>query len=75
MLDFLITLVVAFLLFGVLRRFIYFQALRSFTKAAEDFQRRQQPPRKPEGTVTIDPSVKKKSLAEEGEYVDFEEIK
>ena len=75
MADFLVILLVAFILFGFLRRFIYFQAFRSFTKAAEDFQRRQQSARKPEGTVTIDTSVKKKKSIDEGEFVDYEEVK
>mgnify|MGYP000300396781 CR=1 FL=1 len=75
MADFLITLIVAFLLFGFLRRFIYFQALRSFTKAANDFRRQQDADRKPEGTITIDPSARKKSIKEDSDYVDYEEVK
>lgn len=75
MADFLVTLLVAFILFGFLRRFIYFQAMRSFTKAAQDFQRSRQSPTKPEGTVTIDPAVSKKKGIDEGDYVDYEEVK
>jgi hypothetical protein len=73
--EFVITLVVGFVLFGFLRRVVYFQAYSSFTKAADDFRRRQEVPRKPEGTVTVDQSAKQKGLKEEGEYVDYEELK
>lgn len=73
--EFLITVVILFILFGVLRRWVYTQAYRSFTKAEMDFRRQNARPTKPEGAVSLDGSVKPKSLHDEGEYVDFEEVK
>jgi hypothetical protein len=54
---------------------IYFQAYSSFTKAAEDFTKRHRQERKKEGTVTLDSNSARKSLKDDGEYVDYEEIK
>lgn len=68
-------LLVAFLLFGFLRRFVYFQAYSSFTKAAQDFQKRNQRPVKPEGTVTIEKAPRGLDSQKEGDYVDYEEVK
>ena len=73
--EFLIILLVAFIFFGFLRRVIYFQAYSSFTKAAEDFTKRHRQERKKEGTVTLDSNSARKSLKDDGEYVDYEEIK
>jgi sortase (surface protein transpeptidase) len=73
--EFLLIALVVFIFFGFLRRVIYFQAYSSFTKAAQDFQRQQQKQRKPEGSVTVDSPKGKRTLKDEGEYVDYEEIK
>ena len=73
--EFLIILLVAFIFFGFLRRVIYFQAYSSFTKAAEDFTKRQRQERKKEGAVTLDTNSGRKSLKDDGEYVDYEEVK
>lgn len=75
--EFLLILLISFVFFGFLRRFLYFQAFQSFTKAAQDMHRREQQQRKPEGTITIDTNVpqKKVSQHDEGEYVDYEEVK
>lgn len=73
--EFLLIALIAFICFGFLRRVIYFQAYNSFTKAAQDFQRQHQKRNKPEGTVTVESAKKRTALKDEGEYVDYEEIK
>ena len=73
--EFLIILLIVFIFFGFLRRIVYFQAYSSFTKAADDFSKRNQQDRKKEGTVTLDTNSGRKSLKDDGEYVDYEEIK
>ena len=76
MLKILIITVLLILLFRMLRRYIFFKAHEGFQKAAEDFMKRQQPPPKPKGSVTVqDPEAKKSSGRQTGgEYVDYEEI-
>ncbi|MFM8433668.1 MAG: hypothetical protein ACKOQ6_05875 [Bacteroidota bacterium] len=73
--EFLYILLIAFILFGFLRRFIYFQAYSSFTKAAQDFQKRNQRPMRPEGTVTIEKAPQNLDKHNDSEYVDYEEVK
>ena len=73
--EFLIILLVVFIFFGFLRRVIYFQAYSSFTKAADDFTKKHRQEQKKEGTVTLDTNSGRKSLKDEGEYVDYEEVK
>lgn len=74
--EFIVVILVAFLVLGVLRRFLFFSSYRGFQKSAEDFvKKQQQAQRKPEGTVTIHQTKKNVSSSDDGEYVDYEEIK
>jgi len=80
MTEYLIIFIVAFICFGFVRRFFYFQAYQSFTKAAHDFRRDELKSRKPEGTVTIESSRSKRSTPTEEElddedYEEWEEVK
>jgi hypothetical protein len=72
MTEYLIVFIVAFICFGFIRRFFYFQAYQSFTKAADDFRKREVKSRKPDGSVTIE---RKTSSSKDGEYVEWEEVK
>lgn len=65
--EFLITLIVAFILFGVFRRIVFVSAYKGFTKAQRDHEGKSQ---KPEGTVTIE----KKQTSKDEVYTDYEEV-
>jgi len=74
---FLFILIIIFLLNAVFRRYIYFKTFHSFKKAAEDFSKQRDladQKRKEYGKVTVE-QAEKKSIADEGEYVPFEEVK
>ena len=71
MTDYLIAFLVAFICFGFFRRFLYFQAYRSFTKAEQDFNLRQ---RKPEGSVTVDQVRKSRARQDDAEDAVWEEV-
>ncbi|MFM7217381.1 MAG: hypothetical protein ACKO1U_05130 [Bacteroidota bacterium] len=65
-------LLTAFILFGFFRRFIYFQAYQSFTKAAEDFHKQRTQAQEKTKPVR---SKQQDRLKDVGEYVDYEEVK
>ena len=65
--EFLLVFIVAFIAFGFLRRFLYYNALQSFRKAADDLERERS--RKQAGSIRV-----QKKQRDEGEYVDFEEV-
>lgn len=77
MTDYIIAFLVAFFLLGFVRRFFYFQAYRSFTKAQADF-RRYGIHRKQEGTVTLDQSSAKypsSDAVDDIEDAEWEEVR
>lgn len=72
--DFILTLIVAFVLFKVFRSFIYRNVSDAFTQNMNDYNRNQNPPRA-EGDIIIEnqnPSKNKKK--DDGDYVDYEEV-
>ena len=83
MADFVLILVIIFLLFGVFRRYIFYAVMsalarKMFNQAGKQQQRyyqtrqNQQAP----GSVRVeDRNSGKKKSRDDGEYVDFEEIK
>jgi hypothetical protein len=75
--EFILIILVAFLLLGFLRRFFFFSSYHGFQKAAEEFMKKHQPKQKPEGTVTIQKikDRKESSGTDKGEYVDYEEVR
>lgn len=83
MARFLATLAILFLIFygfRFLRLYVFPKLIQRWLRnfAGEQFQFNQQEPNKKEGEVTITKSVKKNSsdrTLNDGEYVDFEEIK
>ncbi|MFM2135664.1 MAG: hypothetical protein RL021_1064 [Bacteroidota bacterium] len=74
MTDYIIAFLVAFFLLGFVRRFFYFQAYQSFTKAESDFRNRQVP-RKPEGTVTLDKTPSAAAYEDDAEDAEWEELR
>lgn len=82
LINFLRTLaIIAIIYFGfriVVRYVLPFlvdKGLKNMQQKMQDQQRRNQPPRRPEGDVTIEgrPSQKKNN-EDKGEYIDFEEV-
>jgi hypothetical protein len=76
--EFLLIILAVILLFRVARRFIFVNSYQGFQRAAEDFMKKQQEKnvRKPEGSVTVqDPGNGNKARHNEGEYVDYEEVR
>lgn len=78
--EFLEILLVIFVLFSVFRRYILFTVVNAFTrKMQNDFNRMQQQQnnqQQPTGRVTVEEkSAKKNKHDDDGEYVDFEEVK
>jgi len=75
-------LIIAIIYFGfriVVRYVLPFlvdKGLKNMQQKMQDQQRRNQPPRRPEGDVTIEgrPSQKKNNGDDKGEYIDFEEV-
>lgn len=74
MTDYIIAFLVAFFLLGFVRRFFYFQAYRSFTKAEEDFRQKKMS-RKPEGTVTLEKNSPSTVYDDDAEDADWEELR
>jgi hypothetical protein len=81
--DFLLVLIVVILIFSAFRRYIFFFLLRAISQRLYKQVKKQQgsaaQDAKPEGTITIDSTNVKKPQKKEndnnGEFVDFEEIK
>ena len=76
--EYILIFIIILILFRVLRRFIVMNSYQGFQKAASDFMKQQQQQqRKPEGSVTIQDLNKNdgSSRQQQGEYVDYEEIK
>jgi hypothetical protein len=78
MLKFLLIVLSIFFLIRILGRMFVVSTFNNLNKKVQDeMQRRQNynaPPRQ-EGQVTIDPQVGKRKGNDDGEYVDYEEIK
>lgn len=79
MIRFLLILFLLILLFSFLRRFIFFSAYYGFNKAAKDLAKKQEQAerkRKAAGSITVE-QMQQNSLKskDDGEYVDYEEIK
>jgi hypothetical protein len=77
--EFLITLLVVFILFRVFRTIIFRSAYSAFVKHQHDSDRRKEEEelrRKREGQITIE-EIKpgKSSRQDDGEYIDYEELK
>jgi hypothetical protein len=73
--EFILTLVVAFILFRVFRTNV---TVYNFNGQQPNQHKQSPPQQKPEGKITIDKqpfSTKKKNNDDEGEYVDYVEIK
>lgn len=82
--DFILVLIVIFLVFGIFRRYIFFFLMtaisRSLFKEMNRMQQRQQEMfrgqnRNSGGNVKPENERKTKNKGQEGDYVDFEEIK
>ena len=76
--EFIVIFIIVIILFRFLRRFIFVNTYQGFQKAAEEFMKQQQQRQaKPEGTVTIQDLNKNSgsSRPQQGEYVEYEEIK
>jgi hypothetical protein len=76
--EYILIFIIILVLFRFLRRVIVVNSYQGFQKAAEEFMRQQQQKqRKPEGSVTIQDLNKNSgsSSQQQGEYVDYEEIK
>ena len=81
--NFLRTLIIiAIIYFGIrlITRYILpllvDKGIKNMQQKMQDQQRRNQPPRRPEGEVTIEGEAphKKKNSPDKGEYIDFEEV-
>lgn len=84
MLKFLIVLLCIFFLIRIIGRMFVAKTFNSFNKRFEEqFQQRQQQQQqqqnqsRPEGRITIDPNTSgnNKGSSNDGEYVDYEEVK
>lgn len=80
--EFFLILLVLFLVFGVFRRWIVFFLLSALGRRLQRELMKQQGrspgPAKPRGTVTVEDhskASKKGPAADDGDYVDYEEIK
>jgi len=76
--DFLITLLVAFILFGVFRRMMFGSFYAAMQKHERDLQKKEEEERKRkrEGKITIKKiSSSKPSEYDDGDYADYEEVK
>ena len=76
--EYILIFIIILVLFRFLRRIIVVNSYQGFQKAAQDFMRQQQQKqRQPEGSVTIQDLDKNNgsSRQQQGEYVDYEEIK
>jgi hypothetical protein len=79
--DFLLIFLAIIILFSVFRRYIFYAIMGALTKKLfEQAQRQQQqytpPGNTRPGSVKVEPPVQKKGRnPDDGEYVDFEEIK
>ena len=81
--DIILVILFIIILFSYFRRAIFFFIINAISKRAINHMQSQQGPspnqsRKPEGSVTIDPNVSGKSKRnndDNGDYVDYEEIK
>ncbi len=82
--DFLLVIIVIFLVFGVFRRYFAFLIINAVSKKLNNKfekmhrqQQQQQNYSQPQGKVTVEDNCKggKGKIADEGEYVDFEEVK
>jgi hypothetical protein len=81
--DFLFITIIIILIFSVFRRYIFFFLLRAISQRLYKQMKKQQgvskQDEKPEGTITIDSTNVKKSQKKEnndnGDFVDYEEIK
>ena len=81
--NFLRTLVIIALIYFGIRVFTRYilpmlvdKGIKNMQQKMQDQQRRNQPPRRPEGEVTIEgqPQHTKKANDSKGEYIDFEEV-
>jgi hypothetical protein len=82
--DFILVLIAIFIVFGVFRRYFFFLIMSAVSKKLfKEMQKQQQGhsyahQRNQEGKVHVDVSKKKqnkKNSDDDGEYVDYEEIK
>jgi len=74
--DFLVALLIAFLLFGVLRRIFFNSAYAAFTKhkREEDERWKEEMNRKKEGRISVQKLPSNKNDDQDAEYTDYEEI-
>ena len=78
MLKTIVILLAIYFIFKIVVRVIFPYVLKSYVeKKQREMFDQQQPPQKKEGEVTIEyaPEKKKKGDNDEGEYVNYEEIK
>lgn len=75
-------LIIAIIYFGIrlVTRYILpllvDKGIKNMQQKMQDQQRRNQPPRRPEGEVTVEGEAphRKKNANDKGEYIDFEEV-
>ena len=77
MLRLILIIFILFIVSSFLRRIIFSSAYNAFNKAAQDLNKntQQQQKKKPKQFWSNDSSSPKKNLDNDGEYVDYEEVK
>ena len=78
MLKFLIIIVSIFFILRTFSRMFVVSSFNAINKKMQDEMNRRQSPgnqKMPEGHITIDPGVKKQQQRDDGDYVDYEEVK
>ena len=75
MIRLILIIIALFIISGFLRRIIFSSAYNAFNKAAEDFNKKQTQQKKPKEFWSNNNSSPKKNSDNDGEYVDYEEIK
>jgi hypothetical protein len=75
--EFILIAVLVLLFFRAVRKAVFTSSYQGFQRAAEDYQTRRRKPSRPEGTVTVEDTGRHASpkQEQEGEYVDFEELR
>ena len=81
--DFILVLIAIFIVFGVFRRYLFFLVMNAVSKKMYDEMQKRQGhsythTRNQEGKVQVDTSKRKQQSRinnDDGEYVDYEEIK
>ena len=75
MIRLILIIIALFIISGFLRRIIFSSAYNAFNKASEDFNKKHAQQKKPKQFWSNNKTSPKKNSDNDGDYVDYEEIK